>query len=219
MFGELCLEIKNYCYLFYLQDIQPENLQFYFPSFIDLVAEDLRDIQTASEAQKKINKKIFYVEKLMSKIAETGNRYELVGIHADGSLFPMEIAVREAKLSQKVFYIGTFRDITERKESEIKLKENEQRFRSLSRATFEGIIIHEPGKIVDTNIATAEMFRYELSELIGMNGLELIAPEYQDFVLEKMNSGHERPYEVVGVRNDGSTSPLEVEAKVFFISR
>ncbi len=72
----------------------------------------------------------------------------------------MEIAVREAKLNQKKFYIGTFRDISERKESQAKLQENEQRFRSLSRATFEGIIIHEQGEIVDANTAALQMFNY-----------------------------------------------------------
>ncbi|WP_293158194.1 ammonium transporter [Okeania sp. SIO2C9] len=210
------LEIKNYCYVFDLQDIQPENWQSFFPSFLHLREENLVDIQTESELQKKSDQQHYYIELLISKIADSGNLYELVGIRADGSLFPMEIALREAKFNQKTFYTGTFRDITDRKESEIKLKENEQRFRSLSRATFEGIMIQEQGKIVEINIAAAQMFRYELSEMIGMNTFDLITPEYQDFVLEKIASGYEKPYEVVGVRKDESTFPLEIEAKIFF---
>ncbi|NET43534.1 ammonium transporter [Okeania sp. SIO2B3] len=208
-------EFIDYCYVFDLQDIQPENWQFPFPSFLHLLEENLVDSQTESETQKKINKQIKYIELMISKIAYSGNLYELVGIRADGSLFPMEIAVREAKFNQKTFYTGTFRDITDRKESEIKLKENEQRFRSLSRATFEGIIIHEQEKIMDTNIAAANMFGYELSEMVGMSGWELIVPEYHDLIVEKMTSGSEKAYEVIGVRKDGSTFPLEVESKVF----
>ncbi|MGD1700971.1 adenylate/guanylate cyclase domain-containing protein [Dapis sp. BLCC M229] len=168
------------------------------------------------EIEKKIKKKNYYTEILISKIAETGNIYELVGIRRDGYLFPMEIAVREAKLNQKKFYTGTFRDISERKESEAKLKENEQRFRSLSRATFEGIIIHEQGEIVDANTAVMQMFKYELSEMIGMNGLELIDSKYRDLVWKNLSSGYEKPYEVFGLRKDGSTFPIEIEAKVFF---
>ncbi|MDY7008737.1 MAG: ammonium transporter [Cyanobacteriota bacterium] len=209
------LEIKNYCYVFELSDIQPENWQSVFPSFWHLQEENLVDSQAELELQKKSDRQSSYIKQLISKVAESGNLYELVGVRADGSLFPMEIAVGEAKFNQKTFYTGTFRDITDRKESEIKLKENEQRFRSLSRATVEGIIIHEQEKVMDTNIAAANMFGYELSEMIGMNGWELIAPEYHDLVVEKMTSGWEKAYEVIGVRKDGSTFPLEIESKVF----
>ncbi|NEO55686.1 MAG: ammonium transporter, partial [Okeania sp. SIO3B5] len=209
------LEVKNYCYVFDLEDIQPENWQSVFPSFLHLQEDNLVHSQAELELQKKSDRQNYYIELLISKIAESGNLYELVGIRADGSLFPMEIAVREAKFNQKTFYTGTFRDITDRKESEIKLRENEERFRSLSRATFEGIIIHEQEKIMDTNIAAANMFGYELSEMMGMNGWELIAPEYHNLVVEKMTSGSEKAYEVIGVRKDGSTFPLEIESKVF----
>ncbi|NEO55689.1 MAG: ammonium transporter [Okeania sp. SIO3B5] len=209
-------EITDAYYLFDFHDIKPENWHSDFPSFLHLLGEKLTDSQIESNLGKKINKKTsYYIEQVISKIADMGNIYGLVGIKEDGSLFPMEIAVGEAKFNQKNFYIGTFRDITDRKESEIKLRENEQRFRSLSRATFEGIIIHEQEKIMDTNIAAANMFGYELSEMVGMNGWELIAPEYHDLVVEKMTSGSEKAYEVIGVRKDGSTFPLEVESKVF----
>lgn len=68
---------------------------------------------------------------------------------------------------------------------------------------------------MDTNVAAANMFGYELSEMVGMDGWQLIAPEYHDLVVEKMTSGSEKAYEVIGVRKDGSTFPLEVESKVF----
>ena len=209
-------EIINAYYTFNFQDIKPENLQSYFPNFIHLFDKNSADTQIELETEKKITQKKYYIERLISLIAETGNLYELVGIRKDGSLFPIEIAVREAKLNQKKFYTGTFRDISERKESEAKLKENEQRFRSLSTATFEGIIIYEQGKIVDANTAALQMFKYELSEIIGMNGLELIDSKYKNLVWKNMSSGYEKPYEVVGIRKDNSTFPIEIQAKTFF---
>ena len=209
-------EIIDAYYRFDCQDIKPENLQFYFPSFIHLLEENLPDTQTCLETEKKINQKKYHTEIMMSKIAEIGNICELVGIRKDGSLFPIEIAIREAKFNQKRFYTGTFRDISERKESEVKLQENEQRFRILSRATFEGIIIYKQGKIVDANIAALQMFKYELSEMMGMNGWELIDSKYRNLVRENLSSGYEKPYEVVGLRKDGSIFPIEMEAKTFF---
>jgi len=209
-------EIIDACYKFDFQDIKPENWQSDFPSFVNLYEENLAETKIDLESKNKIKKKKYYTEILISKIAETGNLYELVGIRRDGSLFPMEFAVREAKLNQNKFYTGTFRDISERKESEVKLKENEQRFRSLSRATFEGIIIHKQGEIVEANTSATKMFQYKLSEMIGMNGLELIDSKYRDLVWENMSCGYEKPYEVIALRKDGSTFPLEIEAKAFF---
>ncbi|MGB3511137.1 MAG: ammonium transporter [Microcoleaceae cyanobacterium] len=211
-------EIKTSCYVFDELNIQPENWQYAFPSldFLNLLETNLSENKIElDDGGKEVDQKKQFIESLISKIAQSGILYELVGIRADNSMFPIEIAVREAKINKKYFYTGTFRDITKRKQSEVALKENEQRFRSLSRATFEGIIIHEQGNIVDTNLSAAQMFRYESSEMIGMNGFNLIAPEYHDLLLEKMTSGSEKPYEVVGVRKDGSTFPLEIEAKVF----
>ena len=209
-------EIIDACYKFDFLDIKSENWESDFPSFLHLLEENLPDTKTDLETEKRINKKKYYTEILISKIADHGYHYELVGIRNDDSLFPMEIAVREAKLNQKKFYTGTFRDISERKESQAKLQENEQRFRSLSRATFEGIIIHKKGEIVDANAAATQMFKYDLSEMIGMNGLELIESKYRDLVGKNLTSGYEKPYEVFGVRKDGSTFPIEIEAKVFF---
>ncbi|MFQ5794605.1 MAG: PAS domain S-box protein [Candidatus Bipolaricaulia bacterium] len=45
----------------------------------------------------------------------TGERQQVVGRRADGSTFSMEVVVTEAELDGAWFYIGTFRDITERK--------------------------------------------------------------------------------------------------------
>ncbi len=53
------------------------------------------------------------------------------------------------------------------------LRESEERFHSLSDASLEGIMIHEQGVIVDTNLSFARLFGYERpDELIGANALE-----------------------------------------------
>ena len=101
--------------------------------------------------------------------------------------------------------LGYCRDITERKRAEEALRESEQRFRTLSEAAFEAIVIHDKGKILDVNQTFAKMFGYELLEVIGKNVLDLTAPESRDLVLKNILSGYEKPYEVVGLRKDGST--------------
>ncbi|HEY9606112.1 MAG TPA: PAS domain S-box protein, partial [Allocoleopsis sp.] len=109
---------------------------------------------------------------------------------------------------------GFITDITQSKRSEKALQESEERCRRLSEATFEGIVIHDKGIILDVNQALARMLGYETSELLGMNAFELVAPESRDLALQYLQSGYLEPYEVVAVRKDGSQFPVEIQAKI-----
>jgi len=70
--------------------------------------------------------------------------------------------------------VWSFRDVTERKRSEDALRESEQRFRTLSDAAMDGIVIHNKGIVVDCNPKYAAMFGYAPEEIIGRNGPEIM---------------------------------------------
>lgn len=93
------------------------------------------------------------------------------------------------------------------------LRESNERFRTLADASFGGIGIHDKGLIIEANQELARMTGFEHSELIGMDGLLLIAPEYREMVMQRIVSGFEQPYEAVGLRKDGSTFALEIQGK------
>ena len=93
------------------------------------------------------------------------------------------------------------------------LAESEERFRGLSRATFEGVIIHEQGRIIDTNTAADEFFGIAHEELIGRNALELLTPESREAARERIEKGSEAPYEIEIVRQDGSSVPVEIRGR------
>lgn len=93
------------------------------------------------------------------------------------------------------------------------LLDRETRFRYLSEATFEGIMVHDNGVILDANQTLAKMTGYEVTELIGKNAFTLVT-QSQDLMRKNIISGYEKPYEVVVVRKDGSTFPVELQGKV-----
>ncbi len=93
------------------------------------------------------------------------------------------------------------------------LAESEDRFRGLSHATFEGVILHEQGRIIDTNAAAEEFFGIPREELLGRNALELMPPESRALAQERMATGSEAPYEIEIVRQDGVSVPVEIQGK------
>ncbi len=109
--------------------------------------------------------------------------------------------------------IVNFVDITDRKKAEEKLRESEARFKILHNASFGGIAIHDKGIILDCNRGLSEITGYSVTELIGMNGLLLIAEKSRDFVMENIASGYEKPYEANGLRKNGEEFPMRLEAR------
>ena len=93
------------------------------------------------------------------------------------------------------------------------LKESEERFKALSAAAYGGIAIHDDGVILECNSGLSDITGFSYQELIGMNGLKLIAPEDLDTVLANMRSGYMNGYEINGVRKDGSKYPLSVKGR------
>jgi PAS domain S-box-containing protein len=93
------------------------------------------------------------------------------------------------------------------------LLRSEERFRELSNASFGGVIIHDKGLILECNKGLSDITGFAYDALIGMNGLELIAPESIDTVLANINSGYSERYEVIGLRKDGSKYPLAIRGR------
>ena len=101
----------------------------------------------------------------------------------------------------------------EQERAEKALMESEKRFKALHNASFGGIAIHDAGQILDCNQGLSTVTGYEISQLIGMDCLQLIAPESRETAMDRIRSGWEKPYEVTGLRKDGSLFPLRLEAR------
>ncbi len=95
------------------------------------------------------------------------------------------------------------------------LRDSENRFRSLSDASLEGILIHDGGVVLDVNPALARLFGYDSpDELIGKNCLEvLLTPEARARVEERIRLGEFGVVELNAVKKDGTIFPTETETR------
>jgi PAS domain S-box-containing protein len=93
------------------------------------------------------------------------------------------------------------------------LAESRARFRRLAEATFEGIIIHEDGEILDVNRALTDMMGYDREELVGRSFLDVLSESTHELDRDVDDARPEVPYEAVMVRKDGSSFPAEIEEK------
>ncbi|MCF8085057.1 MAG: PAS domain S-box protein [Deltaproteobacteria bacterium] len=110
--------------------------------------------------------------------------------------------------------VASLLDITKRRQAEESLKESEERFKKLSNLTFEGIVFHDKGVAIDVNQSFLDMFGYEREEIIGKNIIEILIPEeFHEIIRHNISKRIATPYEVMAKRKDGSSLPVEIQAR------
>lgn len=91
---------------------------------------------------------------------------------------------------------------------------SEERFRKLSHAAFEGLVFHDDGVIVDMNQTALNMLGCKLDEVKGRHIWDFVTAESREAILAHANQFDGQPYEVTGVRKDGTTFPAEIRVRV-----
>jgi two-component system, cell cycle sensor histidine kinase and response regulator CckA len=133
------------------------------------------------------------------------SRFEVKLQRKDGSNFDGEVHAQATRFGEAPCVQVWIRDITKARMAESALRDNEERFRCLSDAAEEGIAIHDRNIIIDANAALARMFGYTLDELIGRSARQLATPESWKTITKHARSAYEKPFEIVGVKKDGSS--------------
>ncbi|MCD4784564.1 MAG: PAS domain S-box protein [Candidatus Eremiobacteraeota bacterium] len=85
--------------------------------------------------------------------------------------------------------MGIGRDVTMRKKIERSLRESEERFRSLSEQSLQGIYIIKDGKMIFANDMVCEITGYSQDEILNWapgEVIKLVHPEDKDFVSKQM---------------------------------
>jgi PAS domain S-box-containing protein len=97
----------------------------------------------------------------------------------------------------------------ENQELHHRLARENARFKTLAEAAFEGIFIHDQGKILDVNSEAMRLFSCKANELLGQNLIDRLPIECQSALLNESD----RPYEGVIKNSRGGTIPVEIRTK------
>mgnify|MGYP001571637343 CR=1 FL=1 len=139
---------------------------------------------------------------------------EYRAIKKDGEVVEVEAS------SSKIIYEGKpaiqsiFRDVSERKKHEKKLKEMEERYRSLVENSPDAIGAVCNGRIVFINDKGLEMFGYKRDEIMGMDVAKTVSTEDRERVLNDikivLSGGHIPPREYKLLKKNGDVLNVEI---------
>ncbi|MBY0527680.1 MAG: PAS domain S-box protein [Gemmataceae bacterium] len=138
---------------------------------------------------------------------------EVVGRRKDGTTFPMDLSVAEARLADEQIFVGIIRDISERKRAEESLSQLAAIVESSDDAIISTAL---DGTIVTWNAGAERCFGYSLGEVKGQH-ISMLAPADLscDFaaMLERIKRGERIDhYETVRIRKDGR--PIDVSVTI-----
>ncbi|MET0625254.1 MAG: PAS domain S-box protein [Pyrinomonadaceae bacterium] len=125
--------------------------------------------------------------------------FETVQYRKDGTEMCLEINAAAIDYQGRPVILSINRDITERKRSEARLRESEDRFRDLIEHSRELICTHDlDGRILSVNRQAAENLGYAPAELLRMNVIDILTPEAAEGMGEYLET----------LRRDGQASGL-----------
>ncbi|WP_426422588.1 PAS domain S-box protein [Bradyrhizobium genosp. A] len=164
-------------------------------------------------------------DRYLDNFARTGKRKiigigrEVLGQRKDGSTFPMDLSVGEAKEDDGSIFVGIIHDLTERERAEQALRESAARLRAVVDTAVDGVILIDArGRIIMFNPACERLFQYSVDEVMHEN-VKLLMPssyrvEHDSYIKNFLDSGERKIIgigrEVVGQRKDGSTFPMNL---------
>jgi PAS domain S-box-containing protein len=110
-----------------------------------------------------------------------GRRVEITAVRADGSEFPVELAISRIQLTEPPSFTGYLRDITERKKSEEKLRESELNLRQMTETIPEMLWSATPEGAIDyCNDRVLDYTGFPAEEIMGNGWKKILYPDDVD---------------------------------------
>ncbi len=101
-------------------------------------------------------------------------------------------------------------ELAVRTRSEEELRASTDRLRRLADASFEALVIHRGGRVLEVNTAFAELFGRAPDEVLGSPVLDLFPESVRAALALQLAADNETPYETVALLADGSEAAVEL---------
>jgi PAS domain S-box-containing protein len=139
----------------------------------------------------------------------------------DGSLVDVEISVNTVSFGGKRVLCAVVRDITERKQAEEALRENEKRYRDLFENANDLIYTHDlVGNFTSLNKAGERITGYTRDEALRMNIAQVVVPDHLEkargMIARKTSEDVSTVYELDINAKDGRRISLEVSTRLIY---
>ena len=144
---------------------------------------------------------------------------EFRSIHKNSNYVPISLRGSLMIFKDKQRLVGVLRDITDKKESELKIKESEEKYRSIIN-NITDIILETDLKGIITYVSPQcfEIMGYLPEELIGKLGFKYVHPEDLQKVVERMkeaiNSKKLMSFDYRLIHKNGKAIPVSVRGRV-----
>lgn len=100
--------------------------------------------------------------------------YETIHLRANGTTYPVEINLQLTNYDEKQYFLAIVQDITERKKTEIALKESEEKFKNVILQSSDGFsLVDDSCKIIEWNPALEKITGYSKSEFFHQSAIEV----------------------------------------------
>ncbi|MFX1503451.1 MAG: PAS domain S-box protein, partial [Promethearchaeota archaeon] len=145
--------------------------------------KDFRDINRIN-----LENNLTFIEKYKKFKNGEVEPFELGIINVEGKRIWINLQVSEIEIGNQHAIQIILQDITEKKFAEIKLKESEEKFRTIAEQSFMGIIVLQDGVFKYFNEQAAKINGYSMEEIYNWEPYEfqkLIYPEDREFVMEQ----------------------------------
>jgi two-component system, sensor histidine kinase len=164
-------------------------------------------------------------EAQLDEAIKNGIFFEAVHYRKDGTSFPVEVSSQGATTCGQEVLVSIIRDISERKNSEKAIKENEEKFRKLFHNATDAIFLHSmedscgaASEFIEVNDVTCKRLGYTKEELLSLSTKDIVpsrllkgCPNILAAVKEK---GH-YIFESVHIAKNGAEIPVEVNIQSF----
>jgi PAS domain S-box-containing protein len=139
--------------------------------------------------------------------------YESAICRTDGRVVPVEISAKSLTQNGRHVRISAIRDISQRKDAEIVLRQREELLDALADISFDAVIVAEDGFIKSVNRSAPSLFGCEVDEIIGRPVGYWATEGFQAKVRRRVAHKIDGIYESEVRRPDGRVLPVEISGR------